>query len=219
MFALLALVGAVSGVVTASASAARPEYAVWPNKITKLSSGEIILETAGAKTPSVRCKSSQATTVEATTFKSGFAEPAFKECKSSLGTSCKSTNTSVAGEIKTNLSWKLVYLSKATHEVGTLFQGREAMSGWTTFSCFGASITLRGSVLAKTTPVNVKANPFTLALQGAHGKQEVTQYETEGGEKATAALELRWNEAASFEAASIGASLSEVWEKENEIIA
>jgi hypothetical protein len=209
------MVCAVSGVATASASASEPEYWVWPNSILQSPGGEVTLEAAGSKF-SVRCKSSQANW-ELTTFKSGFAHPAFKECKSNLGTSCKSTNTSVPGEITTKLSWKLVYLSKATHEVGTLFQGTEAMGGWTTFSCgAGTSSTLRGSAVARTTPVNVKAGTFTMALQGTHGIQEFTQYETEGGGKATAALEMSSN-AGAFGAASINASLSQIWQSQNEI--
>jgi hypothetical protein len=217
--ALCAALCALGAIASASASALRPEYGVWPNKITQFNGGEVKLETVGGKV-SVACKSSQ-NSAEATTFKSGTAQLSFRECKSSLGTACKSTNTSVSGEIKSsNMKWTLVYLSKATHEVATLFQGGESGSAWTTFGCgLGSNSTLRGSALAKMTPVNTKSASFTLTLQGSHGKQEFTQYETESGEKATAALELNWG-SGGLEAADVNvAGLTQVWETENEILA
>jgi hypothetical protein len=94
------------------------------------------------------------------------------------------------GEIRTNeLGDRLVYLSQAKHEVGMLF-GAGEVTPFASFACGANNEVLKGSLLARISPVNTITAHFPIAAIGKGGVQELSQYEGEKGEKLSAQLEL-----------------------------
>jgi hypothetical protein len=211
----VAAVCAMSVVMASAASASLPEYSPIPNKF-ELASGEVTLETATAG-KTVHCKTTTGP-VELHTFQSFTGQISFNGCKA-IGEKACTTTGATAGTIKANVPMQLVYLAKATHEVGIVFNYQES-GKVTTFATFGCgagftNLTLRGAVIAQVTPVNKKVKAFTLALSGSKGTQGLTQYENTKGEKVTVGLELGETE---FQKASLNASGLELqMEKEGEI--
>jgi hypothetical protein len=115
----------------------------------------------------------------------------FSSCTTSIGGTCTSPGEP-AGHIRTTKAAypeaALFYLSKATHEVGVVFN-RSPTGGqltFMTFSCSGGfiggthTLTVRGSALAKIGPVKVEAETFQLNLGALSGEPWVpllTEYE------------------------------------------
>jgi hypothetical protein len=193
----LAMFGAT--VASASANIPRFEYTL-PNSLSA-TGGQMVIESASGF--SITCKSTSGVGT-LTLTKNNPITLRFKECKTSGIIPCTSSGLA-SGEIGTNsIQTRLEYLSKASHEVGLIFNAEGKASTVATFVCAGITETMRGEFMAKITPVKVGANKFPLALSGTKGTPGITQYENESGEKVTLSpLEIG---STSFSKASLSAT-------------
>jgi hypothetical protein len=184
---LLAVALATAGITAASASAALPELEyTLPNAFT-ISGGETTLETGGTRSP-VHCASATGSG-EMKNQKEITSYLKLKECTFKIsGITGKCTSAgAAAGEIVTKtMVTELVYLAKATHEAGFVFDYLGKNATIASFKCGGEEATVRGELVSRVTPVNTKTTSFTVGLKGAKGVQEYTGYEGSAGEKLTA---------------------------------
>jgi hypothetical protein len=214
----LVLVATTTGVAAASASAELPQYR--PEAAEKLTQGvgTLSIESPATEgfTGNVHCATSgEFSDMEEEGFwTSTFdVEMSFKEC-ALIGTSSFCTGSGGKyGEIRTPfMQARLVYLSKATKEVGLLFNYTKSGEPATlfTFGCTYAGLshkfTVRGTALAQVTPINVKRRgKFTETLTGAKGIPTLSHYETQAGVKGTAKLEMK-RDGGPWEAADLNAT-------------
>jgi hypothetical protein len=111
--------------------------------------------------------------------------------------SCHSVGAGFGDITTNNMTMYLVYLSKATKEVGLVLNYTKTGEAATleSFECevtgIWQKITVRGTALAKMTPINQKTSKFTVALTGSKGVPTLTKYENEKGEKFTTKLETQ----------------------------
>jgi hypothetical protein len=172
----------------ASASISTPHFSEQLPQNFSFAGKEMALEASGG---SVQCKTVTGST-EIVTFSSLGGSLRFQGCTGTLSGipvgSC-TTAGAASGEILTGrLDDDLVYISSARHEVGMLLSAPQG-SPLATFKCGGGEWKLRGSVLAKASPLNTLTFSFQLAAKGSKGTQEITQYEGSKGEKLTSSLE------------------------------
>jgi len=129
-------------------------------------------------------------------------------CKSggTFGGPCTSPGET-EGIIKLNrMALQLEYLSPANHEVGVVLNYHKSgeVTTFATFSCTILGITkkflLRGTVLAKITPVKQETNNFPVTLNGSAGKQELTEYVNAEGKNVVTKLEEEYNGSKTWEA-------------------
>jgi hypothetical protein len=215
----LVLAVTTAGVAAGSAAATLPEYVLSsPAKIFP-SGGAMTLETVAPEelfTRSVTCSGTSGEMEgEGLHLKEWTGTLQFWGCTEvGMGGTC-TTPGAASGHIKTSIQgWRLFYLSKATHEVGVVFNYKSSgeVATFETFTCVVTGIAqqfaVRGTALAKITPVNKKTNKFTVSLTGSKGIPTLKEYETEGGAKAATKLEVQRN-AGAWEAADLNsASLS-----------
>src|SRR4029077_12897684 len=187
---LLTLVAlfAVAAVAAASASAALPEFASNSFPVAfKITSGAVTLQTKGGH--SVTCKAS-ATSSELSNHKElQGVTVTYMGCKASEA-ACSSAGAKSEEVITHALIARLVYINKATKEVGVLYK---PASGTTVaeFSCGSTKYALTGSVIAKVPheQINNSRTSFTWEFKQKSGVQEPTEYE-EGATKISAFLRL-----------------------------
>lgn len=169
----------VSGVAAASASADAPEYTPAGNTFI-LHGGAARFEGG----PEVACERVEgAMTLES--WWNWRDTLTFTGCKLASIAKCWSEGAK-AGEISTTGNiLQLVYL-RGGKEVGVIFN-YDSEPGhaqtWFTFSCGPktdplVTDTVRGSVIAKLTPVDTLTKTFTLELKASKEKQEITEYES-----------------------------------------
>jgi hypothetical protein len=196
---ILALALVAGGGAAASASAASPHYVMESaGPIDGPSGGTVTLENS-ANALQVKCKTTNGGKMwpgDIYTFYFHEVVINFSECTTNVGGTC-TTAGSAAGVITTNnMNMTLFYIAKATREVGLVVNDKSSSEQLTltTFACkvSGAEIkfTVRGTALAKVSPVNTKTTTFTMALTGSKGVPTLTEYEEESGKKATTKLEV-----------------------------
>jgi hypothetical protein len=223
----LALALTMSAVAAASAFATAPELVV--KSVTNIQSqgGSITLETGAA---SIKCAGAAGIIensgyLELKEFTNSYT---FRECKGTVkGRTAENCTTagSPGGTIKTNtIKSRLFYLSKATKEVGLLLNYKPSgeVATFETFSCsvigFQTKVTVRGTVLAKMSPINTLIKQFALTLAGSKGIPTLKEYENESGVKVAAKLESQYSntlETSPWEAANFNSSSLE-WVMSNE---
>lgn len=173
LVALAAMAFLGAGTASASQPKAEPEGGAFPVSFSG-SGGEGTLETVaeGTKVRTVTCTSntSSGEVNSATTAKN--VKVIFKGCttKGPFGTlNC--------GEIKTvALRGTLFYLVAGSSEVGIDLEP-ESGTTFATFTCGGIeTLTVKGSVIGKLTPVNSLTKSFTLTFSQKSGKQEPETY-------------------------------------------
>ena len=178
--ALVALVTvcAVGAVASASALAStQPQMetgGIWPVGYTA-SSGEVTLQTTDI---TVHCSASKNS--GEVVNKNGFANVhvTYTGCIAGGWGVCKSKGA-VAGEIVTNsLTANLVYINKATKEVGQLFKPQTAGGAIAEYEC-GLRVKLTGGVIAKlpNEQVNKIRSSFTWDYRQKTEIQEPSEYE------------------------------------------
>jgi len=171
----LAAMIAVPAVVSASASAALPEFSGPFPKPFKVKSGAFIVETVNRVKASCKAGTNAG---EMTGPQTGRATLKLTGCEVS-GFKCSSAGAA-PGEIVSNLlSATLGYINKAKKEVGISL---ESATGGTVaeFTCGSVRVTETGSVIGKVTPINKKVKagkPFTLKFTQTRGKQKPTKFE------------------------------------------
>jgi hypothetical protein len=165
----------ISATVSASASAALPEFSgPFPKSVTS-KSGIAIIETVGGARASCQAGTN---TGEITGPKTGTATLKLTGC---VVLSFKCTSPGAAeGEIVSNpLSITLGYINKAKLEVGVSLES--ATGGpFAEFKCGPVNVTETGSLIGKITPVNkiVKAGkPLKLKFAQRKGKQKPNKFE------------------------------------------
>src|SRR4029077_7132723 len=181
---------AVAAVASASASAALPEFEYTTFPIApQMTSGAVTLQTKGGH--SVTCKASSASSELANHKELRNAIVTYTGCKSSEEVSCSSAGAKSGEVITQNLTATLVYINKATKEVGVLYKPASG-STVANFSCGSVKTALTGSVIAKVPheQLNSLRTSFTWEFKQKGGVQEPTEYEEEGGTKASAFLRL-----------------------------
>src|SRR4029077_14591553 len=180
---------AVAAVASASASAALPELVSNSFPVAfKITSGAVTLQTKAGH--SVTCKAS-ATSSELSNHKElQGVTVTYTGCRSSEEASCSSAGAKSEEVITHALIARLVYIDKATKEVGVLYK---PASGTTVaeFSCGSTKYALTGSVIAKVPheQINNSRTSFTWEFKQKSGVQEPTEYE-EGATKISAFLRL-----------------------------
>ena len=168
----LVVVFAMSAMVASAASAALPEFST--SSTFKASSGHALLETkAGHK---VECSASTGEGTITAPKSVTKASVKFTGCKEpEIGATCSSGSKS--GEIVTKmLAGTLKYINAGAKEVGIELKPESSTEKvFVTFKCeifgFGSTLTVRGSLTGKITPVNTKTNTYTLAYTQSKGKQ------------------------------------------------
>ncbi len=175
---------ALAAVAAAGASAALPEmkFSSWPDNYSG-KSGEVTLEAKSGAT--VKCLAST-NSGEVTTSKT-FAKVQLKYTGCKEGTGSNTCSNKSSGEIVTSvLKSELVYINKASKEVGQVFKPEVAGSAFAKFECAGTlgAVTLSGGVIAKlpSEQVNKFQTSFTWNYRQTKGVQEPTEYE-EGSTK------------------------------------
>jgi hypothetical protein len=169
----LALVAAFAMTV-ASASAAKtlnkgPAPFTASSGVSKLSSEGL---------PEIECKTSTATGVLTTATK-GETTVTFKECASE-GKKCGNVSP---GTIQTNLLETTVgWINKAKGEAGVDFIGKAGGQGGkgseVSFECEGLLVSVKGSVIGKSTPTNTMSTEGKITLNAVGtGKQEIEKFE------------------------------------------
>jgi hypothetical protein len=203
---------AMMGVTVASAAATLPEFEYTLPDSIAVSGGQMVVESASESLHSAVTCTGTSGTAEITGGHKEFAliSLRFKGCTTKFGgiltVKCTSAGLS-EGEITTtkSLTTRLEYLSKASHEVGLIFNYGGKTSTVASFSCGGMPGVMRGEFIAKMTPVNVLATEFSLVLKGTKGTPEYTQFENESGGKTTVSpLEIGFSE--KFEKANLNAT-------------
>jgi hypothetical protein len=188
----LAALCALSAVMAASALAAQPEWTAqkaFPVPFIT-TSGPGTLTTAAGNT--VACKSDTGTGEITSATEGKKIVIKFKGCKAFGIAPCKTTGGAAEEIITNSLKSKNVYIKKAaTTEAGLLLSPESAEAGalYAEFKCeiLGKVSTLkvRGSIVAKLTPVNVKTKDFEIVFSEPNGKGSQLPFELESnnGEK------------------------------------
>ncbi len=198
---ILSLVVASVAVASASAETSKPEVHLESAGTFTSSGGAISIETAHS---TVNCEHVDGT-LQGDGTPWGFdGEVQFNKCrqiKEFNGTKVSGPcNTSGAGTeviLTKPLEAKLFDISKANKEVGLVFnyQSSGEVSTFATFTCLVVGVsekfTLRGTALAKLTPVGVKTQSIYSTLTGSKGVPGLNQYENYSGVKVTTALETQ----------------------------
>jgi hypothetical protein len=177
---LIALALSASIVVTASAAAAElPEFTV-ESGFTG-TSGKVTLESKGGI--KATCVGSS---IEGTALSKRHGTFALTETEcSTLGGAVKCTTSGhAAGTIFVSGEWS--FATKAEKEEAFL---RLTISG-AAFSCGETAEEIKGSILAKITPLSTKTTKFELLAKETKGKPEFTEYFNDSGEKRSAQLLL-----------------------------
>ncbi|MCW3056336.1 MAG: hypothetical protein JWO21_305, partial [Solirubrobacterales bacterium] len=173
----LVAVLAVSAVAVASASAALPEFTVFPNKATG-SGGAGTLETLKGEKVTCTAEKDKSEINGAKTVKGVVVT--FTGCKESVFKANCNSAGAAAGEIVTNeLSGEIGYVNKATKAVGLDLKPVGEL--FAEFNCTGGLLKLKvkGSVIGKLSPVNTATKEFKLEFKLAGvGKQEIEKFET-----------------------------------------
>ncbi|HXB14246.1 MAG TPA: hypothetical protein VNV44_00750 [Solirubrobacteraceae bacterium] len=172
MIAALALLAL--GAVFAVGAEAKTKPITGPAPYTA-SSGLSKLSSEGL--PEIECKKSKAAG-QLTSATHGEVTVTFEECETN-GKKCGNISP---GTIETKLLETTVgWISKAKGEVGVDFIGK---AGGTTgkgaeaeFECEGLAVSVKGSAIGKSVPLNVMATTGEVVLNGAGGKQEVEKLE------------------------------------------
>jgi hypothetical protein len=171
----LAVMIAVPAVVSASASAALPEFSGPFPKPFKVTSGALLAETVNKV--QARCKAGT-NSGEITGPQTGGATLKLTGCEV-FGLKCSSAGAA-PGEIVSNLlSATLGYINKAKKEVGISLESATG-GAVAEFSCGSVHIRETGSVIGKLTPVNKEVaagKPFSLKFTQKKGKQKPTKFE------------------------------------------
>jgi hypothetical protein len=202
VFVVFAL--AMTGATAASAGATVPMWEFTFPEVMIPSGGQAVIEGPGIV---LTCTSTSGSG-EVSGFRSNLQTLRFTGCTAKIGEipvgKCSSAGLA-EGEITTkSLVATLEYISKASHEVGLIFNHGGGTSTVASFKCPGTSASIRGEFMAKITPIKTLTAEFPLALNGTKGVQELTQFENEKGEKVTlSTLGIELNEGA-FKNASIG---------------
>ncbi len=216
---LLVLVMGVGGGVLAASAAATTAPPQWHPKegvvytMNGGGEGEYTFETAqgSSSVTKIKCTGSNAS-LEPALYSGGRQTRtegkgmALHRCTTARGGTCTSSGAS-AGDILLNpMILRLEYLSPEKHEVGLVLNYHPS-GEVTTFTSFGCTVlgittkfTLRGTALAKITPVNVFTQAWTYALNGSAGKPELTEYVNGEGKKVVTKLEEEVNGSKSWEA-------------------
>jgi hypothetical protein len=201
---------AIMGATVASAGAAGtiPIFEFEFPEFIAPAGGQVIMETPTLGTV-VTCTSTTGSG-EVSSFKSFSVTFRFTGCTAKIGAIPvgKCTSAGLAeGEITTKgLVATPEYISKASHEVGMIFNYQHGSSTVASFTCPGNTVSIRGEFMAKITPINTLVTNFPLALNGTKGTQELTQFENEKSEKVTLSpFESQWN-GGTFKKTSIGAT-------------
>jgi hypothetical protein len=184
---VLAVALATAGVAAASASASLPEMEYTLPNTFVFSGGETSLEVTGSSAP-VHCASATGSG-EMKNEKEFTSFLKLKECTTKLAgftVKCSSAGAATGEVVTKTMATRLVYLAKATHEAGFVFDYLGKNATIATFKCVSVELTARGELVSKVTPVNTKTTTVTVGLKGAKGVQEYTQYEGSAGEKLTA---------------------------------
>lgn len=164
----LVAVFAISAVVASAASAALPEQTPTTGTFTG-TSGASTFETKSGE--QVKCTSG-AVTGEVTGAKSSKSKITFKGC-AAFGFKCNSSGAG-SGEIVLNVNGELVYIMKATKEVGLI----NTLSAELTIKCSAfQTLKVKGSTLCPLTPVNTKTTKYKLVCKETKGVQEPINYE------------------------------------------
>jgi hypothetical protein len=188
-FAVLVAVFAMSAVGVASASAALPEFVPASGEkfpitveFNGYTTGSYFESTGGAKWPG--CSGLKAKG-EITSTKATSLTVEVKGCKQGI-TECNTVGAGKETEVFSGTG-SLVYIKKATIQVGTVLKLTEAE-----IRCGKLPIKIRGSVVIPVTPINIKTSTLDLTIHKSAkiGVQEFTEYENENGEKKGAYLEL-----------------------------
>ncbi len=164
----LVAVFAMSAVVVSAASAALPEQLPATGTFSGTSGASTFETKSGEK---VKC-TSDAITGEITGAKTSKSKITFKGCEA-FGFKCNSSGAA-SGEIVLNVTGELVYIMKATKEVGLL----NTLTAELTIKCSAfQTLKVKGSTLCPITPVNVKTTKYTVACKETKGVQEPVNYE------------------------------------------
>jgi hypothetical protein len=195
---------AMTGATVASAGATVPMWEFTFPEAMVPSGGQVVIEGPSAV---VTCTSTSGS-AEVAGFRSNPVTLRFTGCTAKISGISVGKCSSVGlaeGEITTNsLQMTPEYISKATHEVGMIFNHGGGTSTVASFKCPGSSVSIRGEFMAKITPIKTITTEFPLALNGTKEVQELTQFENEKGEKVTLSpfgMELNGG---AFKNASIG---------------
>ena len=167
---------ALSASVTASASAALPEFVPSPMPFAA-TSGATTLDTVSGAT--IRCVSDTATG-EVTGPKGGTVTIRFTGCELvTLGLVCNTVGVPPGEIVTASLLMTLGYINEVKKEVGidlSTATGAPLME----FMCGSLRVLVDGSVIGKATPVNKLIKPaghLTLKFSQSSGKQKPTKFE------------------------------------------
>jgi hypothetical protein len=197
---------AMTGATVASAGATVPMWEFTFPEAMVPSGGQVVIE--GPTSGTVVTCTSTSGSASVVGFRGNLVTLRFTGCTAKINSipvgKCASAGLA-EGEITTkSLVATPEYISKASHEVGLIFNYGGGTSTVASFNCPGSSASIRGEFMAKITPINVLTAEFPLALKGTKEVQELTQFENEKGEKVTlSTFGIEWNEGA-FKNASIG---------------
>ncbi len=164
----LVAVFAMGAVIASAASAALPEQLPSTGTFTGTSGASTFETKSGEK---VKC-SSDAIAGEITGPKTSKSKITFKGCEA-FGFKCNSSGAG-SGEIVLNVTGELVYIMKATKEVGLL----NTLTGELTIKCSAfQTLKVKGSTLCPITPVNTKTTKYKVVCKATKGVQEPINYE------------------------------------------
>jgi hypothetical protein len=204
---------AIVGTTVASAAAALPQLEYTLPEAVVVSGGQMVIETPSESVHSPVTCTSTSGTGEMTGGQKEFAALTLR-LKGCLITklsgipvkiSCTSAGAAEGEIVTKSLGVRVEYISKASHEVGLIFGYGKKAATVASFSCAGYAASVSGEFMAKMTPVGVLATKFPLALKGAKGAPEYTQFENESGAKvALSPFEFAFN--ASVEKANLNAT-------------
>jgi hypothetical protein len=159
---------AMSAIVVPAASAGLPEWIPATGTFTGTSSVSTFETKSGEK---VKC-SSGGVTGELTGSKTNKATLTFKGCEA-FGFKCNSSGAG-SGEIVLNMTGQLVYIMKATKEVGLL----NTLTAELTIKCSAfQTLKVKGSTLCQITPINTPTTKFKVVCKATKGAQEPANYE------------------------------------------
>ncbi|HXN37326.1 MAG TPA: hypothetical protein VN892_04755 [Solirubrobacteraceae bacterium] len=183
--ALVALVAVLvlGAVASASASAALPEFVhgegeAFPislsfssKSVSTVFEGPGFLSQPGCNGASFSGEVTAAKSVSLTTE--------FEGCRLDATNIC-STKGAAAGHVVLPWSGTLVYIDKATKQVGIVLKLTEKLI----FECGSWSAPIKGSILIPVTPINTKTSKLGVAIHHgkAEGQPEYKEYENEKGE-------------------------------------
>ncbi len=164
----LVAVFAMGAIVASAASAALPEQLPATGTFTGTSGASTFETKSGEK---VKC-TSDTIAGEITGAKTSKSKITFKGCEA-FGLKCNSSGAA-SGEIVLNVTGELVYIMKATKEVGLL----NTLTAELTIKCSAfQTLKVKGSTLCPITPVNVKTTKYKVVCKETKGVQEPVNYE------------------------------------------